>query len=498
MIRVLATDGLVDVPRGEVVLVRISSTSFDYIADATQRTGTAPVGTTHLLVGRKEVGKLSWSFLREVPSTVPPLGSDVRTFPSLEQPPGDVVNGISFRVHSFINDDTHFGFGYKSVGGAVEISGGVADRISIANTYFADTTTLTGGELPLARGEVWHASGGETLKEWGFPVPGSNLVGQMTGVVTEAQVDIGDTRYLLRSASGSGKDKQSIDFPVPTTDGNSPVPGVDVSQTQVETPVAYANLGFSGRSEVFRAGRYDFQDLSLGNDTIKSIRVPPGFRVTLYSESHFWGPRWVTLTGSSNDVSAVGGVSSVVVERPWVAAFAARYFQGAHQVFVPGRYDFGALTVGNDTLSSIRIPPGWKVTAYREAGFWGQPVGQWSSDTPDVGPDFRGQISSIVVEGPAPGEPPDTGAPRPLYRLRNPTTGNRLFTTSQSESADALGSGFISEGVAFMVHGTNTPDTVPLYRLRNAKSGDQLLTVSEAERDGAVSQYGFVREGVAC
>jgi len=76
------------------------------------------------------------------------------------------------------------------------------------------------------------------------------------------------------------------------------------------------------------------------------------------------------------------------------------YFKGASQTLAAGRYDLNQLTIGNDKLSSLRIPPGWKVTLYQEANFAGKSK-VLTADTPYVGNEFNDSVSSIVVESPA-------------------------------------------------------------------------------------------------
>ena len=72
-------------------------------------------------------------------------------------------------------------------------------------------------------------------------------------------------------------------------------------------------------------------------------------------------------------------------------------YQGASQSFQPGRYNIGALTIGNDALSSLRVPFGYKVTLYSDANFTGTQR-SYTQDTNWVGTDFNDVTSSIQVE----------------------------------------------------------------------------------------------------
>jgi V8-like Glu-specific endopeptidase len=89
----------------------------------------------------------------------------------------------------------------------------------------------------------------------------------------------------------------------------------DFNVEEAIVPVAYVHNDYDGRSQVLAAGSYNTDQLSIGNDVISSIKVPPGWKVTLYQHRHFWGTTRV-LTA---DTTALPGfndtTSSIVVER---------------------------------------------------------------------------------------------------------------------------------------------------------------------------------------
>lgn len=78
-------------------------------------------------------------------------------------------------------------------------------------------------------------------------------------------------------------------------------------------------------------------------------------------------------------------------------------FQGHAVAKGPGRYDIGQMGIGNDSISSIRIPAGRRVRVYQHAGF----QGAWKDFTGDVsclvhhhmgwGRSWNDQISSFEV-----------------------------------------------------------------------------------------------------
>jgi hypothetical protein len=68
---------------------------------------------------------------------------------------------------------------------------------------------------------------------------------------------------------------------------------------------------------------------------------------------------------------------------------------GYAQELEVGRYDWGQ--IHNDTISSLRVPAGMKVTLYFDTHFEGKSM-TFTQDTPYVGDEFNDQTSSIIVE----------------------------------------------------------------------------------------------------
>src|SRR5207249_8174109 len=77
------------------------------------------------------------------------------------------------------------------------------------------------------------------------------------------------------------------------------------------------------------------------------------------------------------------------------------------------------LTIGNDQLSSLRVPEGWRVTLFSDARFSGMEK-TFTSDTPWVGDDFNDITSAVLVEGPD--------------RQREPVEGPDLDSEAQGEA----------------------------------------------------------------
>ncbi|NJK32156.1 MAG: hypothetical protein HC927_06970 [Deltaproteobacteria bacterium] len=117
-----------------------------------------------------------------------------------------------------------------------------------------------------------------------------------------------------------------------------------------------------------------------------------------YQHDNFGGSARM-FTGA---VSYVGNdfndqASSIVIEPMQVMVFEHADFGGRSQGFGPGRYDVGQLAIGNDQVSSVLVPPGYKVTLFGNAGFKGAKK-VLTSDTRYVGNDFNDIVSSLIVE----------------------------------------------------------------------------------------------------
>jgi serralysin len=79
-----------------------------------------------------------------------------------------------------------------------------------------------------------------------------------------------------------------------------------------------------------------------------------------------------------------------------VVIYSGSEYQGISQELEPGSYNLDKLTIGNDTLSSLRVPSGMRVILYEHAGFTGRSK-EFTKDTPQVGDDFNDKTSSLEI-----------------------------------------------------------------------------------------------------
>jgi hypothetical protein len=222
----------------------------------------------------------------------------------------------------------------------------------------------------------------------------------------------------------------------------NPQPG-SIAQVPPGTPnnmvTVYAGSYYAGAKWSFQPGRYRASEiLMVGARNISSLVVPPGFRVIAYTGDDFNG-RSRVITSTIQDLVAEGAgwnkaISSMVIERTdpgyvnpgnagsvviggqpnggrpmptagpteVVMAYADAFYQGSAQRLDPGAYR-GSQLIGTPprTMSSIRIPPGYKVTVYDGPNFDGDfRVLTYSIDNfvAEGNGRWNDRVSSLIVE----------------------------------------------------------------------------------------------------
>lgn len=177
-----------------------------------------------------------------------------------------------------------------------------------------------------------------------------------------------------------------------------------VKEIEKKSVIIYED-NFSGESRRLAPGRYDYQQLGIRDNALSSISIPPGFRVQLFDHAGF-EDRLMTLradtnvdfflTNSVNDKATALIVEEIPIAEVTITVYTDR-FQGASQELLPGRYRAIDLTVGNNSISSIRVPKGMRVTIHdREdkTGF----SRTINTDSDLAGQRFDNNISSLMVE----------------------------------------------------------------------------------------------------
>ncbi|MCB9917375.1 MAG: hypothetical protein H6832_03130 [Planctomycetes bacterium] len=145
--------------------------------------------------------------------------------------------------------------------------------------------------------------------------------------------------------------------------------------------ILHTHAGFQGHSIALPVGRYDVSLLqhSIGNDALSSVTVSPGFRVRLFQHDRFRS-EGMAITSSTSTLGAMNDQTSSLIIEPvnqgGVRLFQHSGFSGPSVALDIGVYDVNTLvnTIGNDTLSSITVQPGYIAYLFYHAGFNGGPL----------------------------------------------------------------------------------------------------------------------------
>lgn len=173
-----------------------------------------------------------------------------------------------------------------------------------------------------------------------------------------------------------------------------------IVQSQSPDPIykvtVYEHKDYGGRSQELPVGRYNMDQLSIGNDIISSIKIPTGVMITVYEHADFKGKTKIF----TEDTTYVGKdfndkISSIVVELA-VKIFKDANYEGKSQTLPLGSYNTKKLDIGNDKLSSIKIPSGLMVTLFEHTDYKGR-MKTFIEDTTYVGDDFNDITSGILV-----------------------------------------------------------------------------------------------------
>ncbi|WP_437638410.1 trypsin-like serine protease [Sorangium sp. So ce854] len=132
---------------------------------------------------------------------------------------------------------------------------------------------------------------------------------------------------------------------------------------------------FSGISQGFGLGHHNLPNLTIiGDNRASAIKVPAGLRVTAFIHHNFGGE--VRIFTSDTDLVAAGfndAISSIVVSNASdpqldvVTFYEHANYSGASLMYGVGSSYFLS-TPWDQTVSSVRVPPGFQVTLYD--GLW--------------------------------------------------------------------------------------------------------------------------------
>jgi len=186
-------------------------------------------------------------------------------------------------------------------------------------------------------------------------------------------------------------------------------------QAQSQSKVTVYTDDFAGADLELGTGKYDYMMLvRSGVTTVRSVKIPTGMSVTLYTQDNFQGESIVLTENARTSYLQAKGFgqitqnnSLVVAQLPAeattgpVATIYKDNFSGASKKLAAGYYDFYELgSVDNDQLSSVKVPKGMKVTLYEHKELGGRSLVLTADASASflVSKNFNDLTSSIQVE----------------------------------------------------------------------------------------------------
>jgi Beta/Gamma crystallin len=191
--------------------------------------------------------------------------------------------------------------------------------------------------------------------------------------------------------------------------------------------VLYEDCSLRGRSVALAPGNYHTRELGISNDALSSIRIPKGYSVVIYKDNDFrgqsqtfystvycldgnWSDQASSIIvygpgGSHNSNSSASNNyyyndnNSYSGSRDMVTFYADCNYGGASFSMPVGNFKERSIKVGNDKISSFRVPYGFRLTVYQNDGFGGRSR-TFTGSVKCLDGTWNDQISSFIIEGP--------------------------------------------------------------------------------------------------
>ena len=167
----------------------------------------------------------------------------------------------------------------------------------------------------------------------------------------------------------------------------------------------YEDCNYQGASSKLGIGIYNTNQIGIRNDTLSSIRIPNGLKVTVYENTNFKGRKIVLYSDESclinNNFNDIGSAFIIELVQNDTGLRATFYedcnYQGASSTLGVGSYNINEIGIRNDSLSSLKIPDGLKVTIYSD-NFEGAKLELFSDEPCLINKSFNDMASSFVIE----------------------------------------------------------------------------------------------------
>jgi hypothetical protein len=175
--------------------------------------------------------------------------------------------------------------------------------------------------------------------------------------------------------------------------------------------VIYADCNYTGQASILGPGNYynPFQ-YHITDNALSSLRVPAGFRVELYDNINMFGAPYVVRGNvSCLPASFNNRVSSIRITysnaNAWeginseggVSLFTGCQYTGRFAFLPPGNYPSLRSVIGNDAISSFRIPQGMVIELFRDEQFRGPTTGPVTANSQCLTGYWNNQVSSVRV-----------------------------------------------------------------------------------------------------
>jgi len=192
----------------------------------------------------------------------------------------------------------------------------------------------------------------------------------------------------------------------------------------------YSECNYRGRSASVGIGEYnasELLDLGIENNTISSVRVPPGFTIKLFENDFLLGRAGVlenndncltndqfdnvvtsiAVLKSENAVAPVTQSSNTSnstnrsADEPALAVFEHCNYRGGTRQLPAGRYrlaDLQQAQIGGDVISSIQVQKGYQVTVFDLDGFQGDSKMFTEHDDCLDNDNLNEKVSSLIIE----------------------------------------------------------------------------------------------------
>ena len=175
--------------------------------------------------------------------------------------------------------------------------------------------------------------------------------------------------------------------------------------------ILFSEADYRGTSEIFEEDDSNLANNTITGTGVKSVRVPSGYRVTLFEKKRFRGEFAVLAEDRTRaDLADLGlkSLGSLMVswmdtsvpeaQRRRVLLYEDKHFEGKEEAFFTDDPDLRDNAIGSNRASSIRIPEGCTVLLYGERYYRGIAV-ELSASLGDLRNSVVGddQVSSIRI-----------------------------------------------------------------------------------------------------